>query len=85
VKTTGDKIELNICGSNFLSKSKTPRFKAGAIARLLWWIWRRRLMEDHAVRAVLGWGLRLRFAQRRFQNLVGQIGHRAALAFGFMI
>jgi hypothetical protein len=40
-------------------------------------------MEDHAIRAVLGWVLR--FTQRRFQNFVGEIGHRTALSFGFMV
>jgi hypothetical protein len=42
-------------------------------------------MEDHAIRAVFGWALRLRFAQRRFQDFVGEIGHRTALSFGFMV
>ena len=42
-------------------------------------------MEDHAVRAVFGRALRLRFAQRRVQNFVGEIGHRAALSFGLVI
>jgi hypothetical protein len=42
-------------------------------------------MEDHAVRALFGWALRLRFAERPFQDFVGKIGHRAALSFGFMV
>jgi len=42
-------------------------------------------MEYHAVRAVLGWALRLRIAERPFQDFVGEIGHWAALSFGFVI
>jgi hypothetical protein len=42
-------------------------------------------MEDHAVRAVFGGALRLRLVERPLQNVVGQIGHRAALSFGLEI
>jgi hypothetical protein len=55
------------------------------MARLLWVGWRRRVMEDHAVRALVGWVLQLRFSERPFQNVVSEIGHRAALSFGLVI
>ena len=42
-------------------------------------------MEDHGLRAVLGWALRFHFMQRGFENIVGDIGHRTALSFGFMV
>ena len=42
-------------------------------------------MEDHAVRAVFGGALGLRFLERPFQNFIGEIGHRAALSFGLMV
>jgi hypothetical protein len=42
-------------------------------------------MEDHAFRAVFDWALRFRFLERPLQNVVGQIGHRAALSFGLEI
>jgi hypothetical protein len=42
-------------------------------------------MEDHAGHAVLGWAASFQFAQGRFQNVVGEIGHRTALPFGLVI
>jgi len=42
-------------------------------------------MEDHALGAMIGWALRLRFVERPFQDFVGESGHRAALSFGLVI
>ena len=42
-------------------------------------------MEDHALRAVSGGALRFHLAQRRFLDVVGEIGHRTALSFGLVI
>jgi hypothetical protein len=42
-------------------------------------------MEDHGVRASIWWALRFQFAERPFQNFVGENGHWTALSFGLEI
>ena len=42
-------------------------------------------MEDHAIRALFDWALRFQFAERPFQDFVGENRHRTALSFGLEI